>query len=224
LAQNRQAHEDLQKTLQESQKQLEAQRGQCVAEQSKVQARASEVAALTKELAEARNRAEAESRQCRNLFAKIAELQHANNRLVTESEAAAGVLKEREGSVRSLDSLARKRQDEITRLGSLLESETAQRRQERARIQELEKQAAELNRQLAESKVQQQFSEQRQTQLEQALRTHAEQLSQSVSAVAALEAEISNLNRALDGLQGFQSKLWARTKELTSLEELTLDA
>jgi chromosome segregation ATPase len=85
--------------------------------------------------------------------------------------------------------------------------------------QQVEKQAGELNRQLAENVAERQQWQQLQSELERRLRHQAERLAQSTATTSGLEAEIQNLNRAVEDVRLIHSTLCAQVRELSAQKD-----
>ena len=219
LAEGRQEHAKLRHELEVSQQKLQEERLNCLAEQSRLEARTKESQALAVDLAAVRTRLEEEALRCRTIAEKVAATELARAELASQAHITANVLKEREDSILSLDSQVRERQGEIARLGSLLESEIAQRRREHSQAEALEKQAAALSNQLAEKNAAEQKWHQRETELEHHIRQQKEQLADSAAASKKQELELKGLKRTLDDLQVIQSALCARVRELTAQQD-----
>jgi hypothetical protein len=115
---------------------------------------------------------------------------------------------------------AREREGERKRLESLLQSEADKWRHEHSRVEESERRAAELDRQLSEKTAEQQRHRERQLELERWLRDQTEQLAESAVAASTREAQIKGLNRTIEDLQLIQTTLCARVRELAGQQDL----
>jgi chromosome segregation ATPase len=219
LAETREAKEQLRQRLEESQNQFETERERYVAEQAKLHARTRELEALTAELASVRNRVEMEALQCRKLAEKVVEVQRAKVALAAQSETASATIRAHEESIRSLDSQVRKRQSDVEKLESLLQSETAQRRRDQSQIEAVEKQAADLNSQLAEKIAEQHKAQQRAAELEQCVNRLREQLVATAAAATIQDVELTRLKNAIEDLRVIETALCAKVRELTAKDE-----
>jgi chromosome segregation ATPase len=216
LADNKQAQAQLRRDLEESQNTFELQRQNYIAEQSTLEARTKELEAVTNQLASAQSRIQEESQQRRKLVEKLVEVEYAKAELCAQADAARSFAASQENSIRLLDSQVRERQAEVDRLGAVLQSEIAQRRQEQSRVQALDKQATELTEQLAEKVAEQQRSHQRESELEECIRQQTNQLANSAAAATVREAQLNSLRSTVADLRVIQSALCAQVRELTT--------
>jgi chromosome segregation ATPase len=218
LSKNQDAQATLHRELGESQKQLEVHRENYLAEQSKLEARTKALEVLTRELAAVRGTVEEQSLQCRKLAEKVAEEERAKAELITQVDSATNLLKAREHSIRSLDSQVQERQAEVHKLGALLQSEIAQRRQEQSQIEALERKATELNGQLTEKIAEEQRWLQRELELGQRIGQQKDQLATSAAAAAIQEVELKTLRNTIEEMRVIQSALCARIREVNNQE------
>jgi len=122
-------------------------------------------------------------------------------------------------AIQQLEAELQDRKGEVVRLKSLLQSESAQRRQEQSQAQALESHAAKLNEQLGNKVAQEQKWQERQAELEQCNRRQKEQLARSAAAAIAQEVELNSLRITLDDMRVIQSALCARVRDLTVQQE-----
>jgi chromosome segregation ATPase len=122
-------------------------------------------------------------------------------------------------AIQQLEAELQDRKGEVVRLKSLLQSESAQRRQEQSQAQALESHAAKLNEQLGNKVAQEQKWQERQAELEQCNRRQKEQLAHSAAAAIAQEVELNSLRITLDDMRVIQSALCARVRDLTVQQE-----
>src|SRR5262249_8130684 len=109
---------------------------------------------------------------------------------------------------------------EVSRLESLLQTEIVQRREENARADALEQQAAELTNRLSEKIAEQQRWRQRESELLRNIRRRPSALGDSAAAAKNSDRELQSLRGTIEDLRAIQAELRTELRQVTSQRDV----